>query len=82
MYQAIGLEPGAEHELRAAGLTAPELTTFKALARGLSNSAIRQELLVTEQTVRFHLGNLYRKLGVPNRLTAASYAHALGISTA
>ena len=38
---------------------------LKALARGLSNKAISQELWVTEQTVKFHLGNLYRKLGVP-----------------
>ena len=37
---------------------------LKALARGLSNKAISQELWVTEQTVKFHLGNLYRKLGV------------------
>jgi DNA-binding CsgD family transcriptional regulator len=29
--------------------------------------------------VKFHLGNLYRKLGVPNRLAAASYAHSHGI---
>jgi DNA-binding CsgD family transcriptional regulator len=35
---------------------------------------------VTEQTVKFHLGNLYRKLGVPNRLAAASYAHSRGVA--
>jgi DNA-binding NarL/FixJ family response regulator len=55
---------------------------LKALARGLSNKAISQELWVTEQTVKFHLGNLYRKLGVPNRLAAASYAHSHGVSLA
>ena len=65
--------------LREAGLTEREITMLKSLARGLSNKAISQELWVTEQTVKFHLGNLYRKLGVPNRLAAASYAHRHGL---
>ena len=82
VYHAIGSEPGPEDELRDAGLTERELTMLKALARGLSNKAISQELWVTEQTVKFHLGNLYRKLGVPNRLAAASFAHAHGIPAA
>ena len=82
VYHAVGLLPGPEDELRAAGLTERELTMLKALARGLSNKAISQELWVTEQTVKFHLGNLYRKLGVPNRLAAASFAHAHGITAA
>ena len=72
--------PEPDDELRAAGLTDRELTMLKALARGLSNKAISRELWVTEQTVKFHLGNLYRKLGVPNRLAAASFAHTRGIS--
>jgi DNA-binding NarL/FixJ family response regulator len=80
VYHAIGSEPGPDDELRAAGLTDRELTMLKALARGLSNKAISRELWVTEQTVKFHLGNLYRKLGVPNRLAAASFAHTRGIS--
>jgi DNA-binding NarL/FixJ family response regulator len=82
VYHAIGAEPGPEDELRAVGLTERELTMLKALARGLSNKAISQELSVTEQTVKFHLGNLYRKLGVPNRLAAASFAHEHGIRAA
>lgn len=36
VYHAIGLEPGPEDELRAAGLTERELTILKALTRGLS----------------------------------------------
>jgi DNA-binding NarL/FixJ family response regulator len=80
VFHAVGLRPSPEEELRAAGLTEREITMLKALARGLSNKAISRELWVTEQTVKFHLGNLYRKLGVPNRLAAANYAHARGIS--
>ena len=80
VYHILGSAPGPEDLLREAGLTQREITMLKALARGLSNKAISQELWVTEQTVKFHLGNLYRKLGVANRLAAASYAHSHGIS--
>ncbi len=80
VYHAIGGQPAPEDVLRSAGLTEREITTLKALARGLSNKAIGQELWVTEQTVKFHLGNLYRKLGVPNRTAAASFAHTHGLA--
>ena len=80
VYHAFGFADAPEDDLRAAGLTQREITMLKALARGLSNKAISQELWVTEQTVKFHLGNLYRKLGVQNRLAAASFAHQHGIA--
>ena len=80
VYHVLGSAPEPDEYLRAAGLTAREITMLKALTRGLSNKAISQELWVTEQTVKFHLGNLYRKLGVPNRLAAASYAHREGVA--
>jgi DNA-binding NarL/FixJ family response regulator len=57
------------------GLTARELSVLKAVAAGLSNQAIAKELWVTEQTVKFHLTNVYRKLGVGNRTQAARFAH-------
>ena len=80
VYHAFGFADAPEEDLRLAGLTEREITMLKALARGLSNKAISQELWVTEQTVKFHLGNLYRKLGVQNRLAAASFAHQHGIA--
>ncbi len=79
VYHVLGSTTGPDDDLRSAGLTEREITMLKALARGLSNKAISQELWVTEQTVKFHLGNLYRKLGVENRLAAASYAHSHGV---
>jgi len=79
VFHAVGAAPTPDDELRAAGLTNREITMLKGLARGLSNRAMSQELWVTEQTVKFHLGNLYRKLGVQNRLAAATYAHAHGV---
>jgi DNA-binding NarL/FixJ family response regulator len=80
VYHAYGFRAAPEDALREAGLTAREITMLKALARGLSNRAIGQELWISQPTVKFHLRNLYRKLGVPNRLAAATYAHAHGVA--
>jgi len=60
-------------------LTERERTILGAVMRGLSNKAISQEFWVTEQTVKFHLSNVYRKLGVPNRTAAARFAHDHGL---
>jgi DNA-binding NarL/FixJ family response regulator len=79
VYHAYGFRAAPEDALREAGLTAREITMLKALARGLSNQAIGQELWISQPTVKFHLRNLYRKIGVPNRLAAATYAHAHGV---
>jgi DNA-binding NarL/FixJ family response regulator len=79
VYHAFGFQAEPEDALRKAGLTEREITMLKALARGLSNKAIGRELWISQPTVKFHLGNLYRKLGVPNRLAAASFAHSHGV---
>jgi DNA-binding NarL/FixJ family response regulator len=80
VYHAYGFRAAPEDALRQAGLTEREITMLKALARGLSNKAIGQELWISEPTVKFHMRNLYRKIGVPNRLAAASFAHSRGVS--
>jgi DNA-binding NarL/FixJ family response regulator len=80
VYHAYGFRASPEDALRQAGLTEREITMLKALARGLSNQAISQELWISQPTVKFHLRNLYRKLGVPNRLAAATYAHTHGLA--
>jgi DNA-binding NarL/FixJ family response regulator len=51
-------------------LTTKELLTLAAAGRGLSNKHIASELWVSEHTVKFHLSNTYRKLGVSNRTEA------------
>jgi len=80
VYHALGLpDIDEQSEARAAGLTAREIAILKAVARGLSNQAIGKELWVTEQTVKFHLTNIYRKLGVNNRTEAARYAYQHGL---
>ena len=79
VYSAIGLPESGDTPARAAGLTDRETTILSALARGLSNDAIGKELWVAEQTVKFHLTNIYRKLNVANRTEAARYAYQQGL---
>jgi DNA-binding NarL/FixJ family response regulator len=57
-------------------LTGRELEILRLAAQGMTNGRIARDLWVTEQTVKFHLSNTYRKLGVANRTEASRYAHA------
>ena len=78
-----GRAPAADASASAApeaGLTDREVTLVRALARGLSNRQISEELWITEQTVKFHLRNIYRKLDVANRTGAATWAHEHGLA--
>jgi DNA-binding NarL/FixJ family response regulator len=81
VFSAVGLpEKRAQDDaVKAAGLTERETAILKALASGLSNKAIAKELWVAEQTVKFHLTNIYRKLDVANRTEAARYAYEHGL---
>jgi len=60
-------------------LTARELEILQLVAAGMSNSRIAAQLWVTEQTVKFHLSNIYRKLELSNRTEASHYAHMHGL---
>lgn len=62
-----------------ASLTAREREVLRLAARGMSNAEIGRELFVSEQTVKFHLANTYRKLGVHNRTQASHEAARVGI---
>jgi DNA-binding NarL/FixJ family response regulator len=79
VYSAIGLPESSDSAAKAVGLTDRETAILSALARGLSNEAIGKELWVAEQTVKFHLTNIYRKLGVSNRTEAARLAYQNGL---
>jgi DNA-binding NarL/FixJ family response regulator len=79
VFSAIGMPEHNDSAARAAGLTDRETAILTALARGLSNEAIGKELWVAEQTVKFHLTNIYRKLGVSNRTEAARLAYQNGL---
>jgi DNA-binding NarL/FixJ family response regulator len=64
---------------RAELLSPREMQILRLVARGVSNSRVAAELWVTEQTVKFHLSNVYTKLGVANRTEASHYAHVNGL---
>jgi DNA-binding NarL/FixJ family response regulator len=66
----------------AVALSERETAVLEAVARGLSNKEIGRELWISEQTVKFHLRNLYRKLGVSSRTEAARYAYDSGVALA
>jgi DNA-binding NarL/FixJ family response regulator len=60
-------------------LTLRELEVLRLVAAGSTNGEIARNLWVTEQTVKFHLSNVYRKLDVGNRTEASHYAHVNGL---
>ena len=60
-------------------LTTRELEVLRLVAAGSTNGEIARDLWVTEQTVKFHLSNVYRKLEVTNRTEASHYAHVNGL---
>jgi DNA-binding NarL/FixJ family response regulator len=63
-------------------LTTRELEILKLVAAGFTNGDIARRLWVTEQTVKFHLRNVYRKLQVTNRTQASRVAFARGVTGA
>jgi len=75
--QPLGKPPVPEAD--QLGLTKRELEILGLTAEGLSNKSIAKQLWVTEQTVKHHLSNVYRKLGVSNRTAASRVAQLNGL---
>jgi DNA-binding NarL/FixJ family response regulator len=63
-------------------LTERELEIVRLVGEGHSNRELARMLWVTEQTVKFHLTNIYKKLGVSNRTEASRWAQAQGLLSA
>ncbi len=63
-------------------LTSRERMILTAVAAGKTTATIGEELWVSQHTVKFHLTNIYRKLGVPNRAGAVRYALEHGVIAA
>jgi DNA-binding NarL/FixJ family response regulator len=70
---AVAPDPGVRD------LTRRELEILRLVAEGYSNSQLAKMLWVTEQTVKFHLSNIYRKLDVSNRTEASRWAQVNGL---
>ena len=77
--------PGKKTPLeRAARYGLPELSDREQeilglVAEGLSNQEIAERLIISITTVKTHVGNIFNKLGVTNRIQAIARAEGLGL---
>ena len=60
-------------------LTQRETEILRALAEGRSNKQMAQEFWLSAQTIKYHLTNIYRKLGVRGRTEAVCQAYEHGL---
>ncbi len=74
--RAAGTHSGAG----ARGLSKREVEILELLVQGLSNRAIAAQLFVSENTVKWHLKNIYGKLRVNSRTQALAAALRLGVA--
>jgi DNA-binding NarL/FixJ family response regulator len=72
---AAPVTPAAERS----ALTERENEILRFVASGATNAEIARQLWITQQTVKFHVSNVYRKLDVANRTEACHYAHVNGL---
>jgi DNA-binding NarL/FixJ family response regulator len=66
--------PAFSGDARPTPLTRRESEILALISQGLPNAEIARRLWISEQTVKFHLTNIYRKLGVSNRTQASRWA--------
>lgn len=82
VFHAFAPAPARVHEIASHDrphLTRRELEVLRLVAAGAPNSRIAAQLWITEQTVKFHLSKVYRKLGVSNRTEASHHAYVHGL---
>lgn len=82
VFRRLGIEARPSHpeaDRPTGGLTAREVEVLRRVAAGLSNREAARVLSISEATVRRHLANIYRKLGVGSRTAAAAWAHEHGL---
>jgi DNA-binding NarL/FixJ family response regulator len=75
--RSAGRRPEAPRQI----LTDREQSVLAAVAAGMTTAQVSQQLWLSEHTVKFHLTNIYRKLGVRNRAGAIRVAFDNGLNT-
>jgi DNA-binding NarL/FixJ family response regulator len=76
-FGAPGIAGAAADEF---GLTGRESEILEQVASGQSNKQIAGKFWLSEQTIKYHLTNVYRKLGVSSRTEAARFAYEHGLA--
>lgn len=71
-------QPAAQAAIESVSLTRKEIALLRLAGQGLSNSALASALFVAEPTVKWHMHNIFGKLGVRNRVAALAKARTLG----
>ena len=79
IFRPLELVDATRRAFEDAGLTKRELSILQELPAGGSNQEIAKRLFLAEQTVKFHLTNIYRKLGVSTRTEALRHAYEHGL---
>lgn len=77
--RGLNVTPTTQVEREAPQLTRRELEILRLVSEGRSNRQVGKLLWITDQTVKFHLANVYRKLGVCSRYEAARWARENGL---
>ncbi|KWX01156.1 DNA-binding response regulator [Carbonactinospora thermoautotrophica] len=77
LVRSLNGNQGADDVIRQ--ITPREREVLALLARGMSNVAIGKELFISETTVKFHVSNVMRKLGVTRRAEAVYAASKIGL---
>lgn len=72
--------PTARGAVRSEALTERENDVLLAMARGLTNAEIADELIVGVATVKSHVGSIFSKLGVRDRAGAIVHAYQAGLA--
>lgn len=72
------IQPPAERSLATETLTSREIEILRSLANGQGNKDVAAALFVSEGTLKWHLHNIYSKLGVKNRTQALLAARNAG----
>jgi DNA-binding NarL/FixJ family response regulator len=75
----LTLNAAIEAQLQWSRLTARELEILERVSEGLTNREVAAALWLSDQTVKFHLANVYRKLGVGGRREAVDLARNEGV---